>query len=881
MSQTSPTTAPRRILCVSIPRSGHHYLVSILQHALGNDCFYCEYYTPVECCRTVPCTRGGGARFAIQKNHDLDLTVPADLPGLIYVIQHRNPVMAVLSDRDYLARLEGRDVADDAHEFRVWLGRKAAHFRRFWDKWLARRDGRRVVIDYADLAQHPAAAAQRVLAAAGIALEAGRLEEAVETVSGFVADFPKPAHQLAFEARVMTRSRYFDPELMSAYESMLLDTIDGLEPTGVLPHVETSGHPIRLVYEAALRSAAGAASEASTLLRQAAAADPDNPFILEALSHACQQADDAAGAVAAAADALRLRPKHTILLRVLSDAHAARARTDLDEAIALARTLVEVSPHDAGHLIHLAALLAKRQEIPEAAAMAVRAMAEAPADANVWRECSEILSMAGDLSGALDAVRHAVTRMPGQAEFHHHLGNLLARRGDVDDAIRSHQHALGIAPSEANWRAALIAELVAAGRRQEAERVIDEGLRLRSGDERLAEMCGRPALPPALEPAGSSRGGIGLSPNGLIAEGTLSVRESAATQPLVDDSRNKPTREDVVSAYRLLLGREPEDEQAIASHLSASDRTTLLRGFVESDEFRSRVKAVRQPPPELHGVVTGPLADFAPASWPAPGPDQWVDALGVRTRCSFQTVFERCGGQILRQPHDSPLEWQALLEALAAARDRFCMIELGAGYGPWLARAGVAWRRRYPGNELVLVGLEAEPEHFRYLGQHLADNDVPDQCLRLLHAAVSEEDGVAEFEVAQRPAADWGTRLIGGTQPSGLPRLGDAPRISVQTISLNTLAAHLGPIDLLHVDIQGSEVPVLGAARRLLRDQVRWLVVGTHGRDIEGQMIDLLVPLGFRLRNEHACRYRLDGAKPVLVADGTQVWSNRALVASQ
>ena len=850
MSQTSPTTAPRRILCVSIPRAGHHYLVSILRHALGDECFYCEYYTPVECCRTVPCTRGGTARVAIQKSHDFDLADPTDLPGLTYVVLHRNPVMAVLSDREYMARMDGAARADDADEFRVWLGRKAAHFRRFWDKWLARVDGGRVIIDYHDLLQDPAAAARRVMAAAGIFVDADRLDAAVGAVSGSIADFPKVAPPMPFEARVMTRSRYFDPELMAVYESMLLDTIDGLRPTGGLPRVETSGHPIRLVYEAALRSAAGAAGEASALLRRAAAADPENPFVHEALSHACSQAGDVAGALAAAANALRRRPADPTLLRLLSDAHKARARIELDEAIVLARTLIEVSPRDAGHLIHLAGLLARRREIGEAAVIAVRAMAESPADPKVWRECSEILTAAGDVDGALEAVEQALTRLPRQAEFHHHQGNLLARRGSVDDAIRSHLHALDLDPDQSYWRAALADELMSAGRPQEARRLIDEGLRRQPGHEPLLQL-GR----------------------------TLSLQIPSDVSPPANPVLDKPTREDVVSAYRLVLGREPEDEEAIAGHLRVSDRTALLRTFVESDEFRSRLKPLRPAAPKLDGVVTGLLADFAPAAWPEPGSDYWVDALGVRTRCAFRTTFHDCGGRVLQQPEDSPFEWQVLLEALAAARDRFCMIELGAGYGPWLTRAGVAWRRRHPDSELVLAGVEAEPAHFRFLVQHLADNGIPDACLRLSHAAAAGEDGRAEFEVARLPAADWGTRLAGETQPIGLARPADAPRVEVAAISLTSLAAGLGTIDLLHVDIQGSEVPVLRAGSSVLRDHVRRLLVGTHGRDAEAQLIDLLIPLGFQLRYEQACHYRLDGDHPVLVADGTQVWINRVLAA--
>lgn len=348
----------------------------------------------------------------------------------------------------------------------------------------------------------------------------------------------------------------------------------------------------------------------------------------------------------------------------------------------------------------------------------------------------------------------------------------------------------------------------------------------------------------------------------------------------MDDARNAPTREDVVAAYRLLLGREPENEQVIAAHLTAADRTALIRRFVGSAEFRSRMAPPPASPPAPDGGVIGSLEMFAPTSWPSADGAHWVDALGVRTRCSLNTAFKGLAGRVVAQPDDVRLEWQALLDSLAAARDQFCMIELGAGHGPWLARAGVAWLRRYPTRELMLVGVEAEPRHFEYLTQHLTDNDIPEAYRQLVHAAVSAEDGVAEFEVAGQPALDWGTRLVGGPQPAGLPRIDNADRIRVQTVTLKTLAAGLGLIDLVHVDIQGAEVPVLRASHDALRDQVRRLVIGTHGREIEAQVIDLLVPLGFQLCDEQACRYRLDGSLPILVADGTQVWINRTLAES-
>ena len=70
---------------------------------------------------------------------------------------------------------------------------------------------------------------------------------------------------------------------------------------------------------------------------------------------------------------------------------------------------------------------------------------------------------------------------------------------------------------------------------------------------------------------------------------------------------------------------------------------------------------------------------------------------------------------------------------------------------------------------------------------------------------------------------------------------------------------------------------VLAAAPSLLKAKVRRILVGTHGRGIEGAILTLLSNLGFRLMSETACRYRAGIENPVLVADGAQYWVNPAL----
>ena len=66
-------------------------------------------------------------------------------------------------------------------------------------------------------------------------------------------------------------------------------------------------------------------------------------------------------------------------------------------------------------------------------------------------------------------------------------------------------------------------------------------------------------------------------------------------------------------------------------------------------------------------------------------------------------------------------EWIDVLESVALARDRYTMLELGAGYGRWAVRAAAAVRQRGI-SECHLVAVEADPVHFTWLQQHFCDN---------------------------------------------------------------------------------------------------------------------------------------------------------------
>ena len=90
-------------------------------------------------------------------------------------------------------------------------------------------------------------------------------------------------------------------------------------------------------------------------------------------------------------------------------------------------------------------------------------------------------------------------------------------------------------------------------------------------------------------------------------------------------------------------------------------------------------------------------------------------------------------------------EWIALLSAINDARDRFTMIELGAGVGRWSAAAACVARKFRPDLKVRLIAIEAEPTHFKWMCRNFSDNGVDQNQHRLVFGAVGSKDGAARF----------------------------------------------------------------------------------------------------------------------------------------
>jgi FkbM family methyltransferase len=241
--------------------------------------------------------------------------------------------------------------------------------------------------------------------------------------------------------------------------------------------------------------------------------------------------------------------------------------------------------------------------------------------------------------------------------------------------------------------------------------------------------------------------------------------------------------------------------------------------------------------------------------------------------------------------HSGGFEWAGALRAVLDATTDLTVVELGAGWGPWLVALARAAHLRGIRN-VRLVGVEGSKEHFEYMRSHFADNGLDPGQHTLHHAIVGPVDGEAYFPILTYPSEMYGSapslsqekREPRGVTRRFLGRLGlrrppaTGPSLEgmerVNCISLPTLLRPLNRVDLVHFDIQGGEYEVILSARQVLKEKVKRLVIGTHSRSIEQNLFDELASQSWVLEDEHSCGFRQDGQKMNLCRDGHQAWRN-------
>ncbi len=231
------------------------------------------------------------------------------------------------------------------------------------------------------------------------------------------------------------------------------------------------------------------------------------------------------------------------------------------------------------------------------------------------------------------------------------------------------------------------------------------------------------------------------------------------------------------------------------------------------------------------------------------------------------------------------LEWKALLAAVDGSECRFRMIDLGAGYGWWGINAAAALRARYPHKRGDIVMVEGEPTHYRWLCDAVADNPYPQIRYRAIHAAIGTKRGSDWFYVG-KPGDWYGQRLMmdyhreqlnGGsfevsTEGAGLKTSDNYSLQRIRTVVLRNLLPWVGKVDFLDMDIQGTELDLIKAERRLLTRRVKRLFISTHSPEIDHEIRKILVR-DWDLQFDAESGLLETASGPVYFEDGQQFWA--------
>ena len=243
-------------------------------------------------------------------------------------------------------------------------------------------------------------------------------------------------------------------------------------------------------------------------------------------------------------------------------------------------------------------------------------------------------------------------------------------------------------------------------------------------------------------------------------------------------------------------------------------------------------------------VVTRLVPDGTRRRWKDRGWLWWWERLaaGGRVRMPFGLAenlylstahFDLAGAQahaVLRGLHE-PMVQEALRRTLA---DGSTLYDVGANIG-FMSLVGA----RLVGPTGRVVSIEPEPENVAAIGANAALNGF--DTITVIAAAATAETGPVEV-IGVRDTL-W-TRLAEvGEHPM------ERARLTVPGVRLDELVYERGlePPDVVKIDVEGGELPVLAGMSRLLGERRPAIIAEMHGKN--AAVCELLRAAGYRIVN--------------------------------
>ena len=265
----------------------------------------------------------------------------------------------------------------------------------------------------------------------------------------------------------------------------------------------------------------------------------------------------------------------------------------------------------------------------------------------------------------------------------------------------------------------------------------------------------------------------------------------------------------------------------------------------------------------------------------APAEGMKVNSFGVKVpekvipRSIVNHVPDVEGTALPANWHADTAEFAAALRAVELSGDTFTMLELGCGWGCWMNITGVVARNM--GKGVRLVGIEGDRLNFGLAEETLAANGFGADDYVLHHGIAHAESGTAAFPQQQAGDDAWGLFPVFSTDEDAYKSAIESGRYTeLPMIGFDALAEEHGRFDLVHIDIQGGERDLVAACIDAFTRSAAYVLIGTHGREIEGDIMRTFRAAGWTLEIERPAI--LDVVHDVVTVDGVQGWRNPALV---
>ena len=277
------------------------------------------------------------------------------------------------------------------------------------------------------------------------------------------------------------------------------------------------------------------------------------------------------------------------------------------------------------------------------------------------------------------------------------------------------------------------------------------------------------------------------------------------------------TRDHVVWAYRLLLDRDPESEDAILPKLRAWKTTPELRtDLMSSEEFRLKN-------PDRAGTGESTLV---------------IKPLASGARLFIDLADHVIGLGILRGQY----EQHELAFAKSVLREGDVVIDVGAHIGFFTIELAQA-----VGAQGHVYAFEPLPSNAALLEQSIHENGFESR-VTLQRAAVSDRSGTGTLRYAAETLNTGGAFLSEGS----VEGLGALSASTVPTVRLDDQPLRR-PVRLIKMDVEGGEPRVIAGARDLIARDRPVVVAEVHPEQLQrvsscspADFLDQLSALGLR-----------------------------------